>query len=393
MKFISKNKTLKRKEIILLSTGLTIIVLISVLLIVLFSRHNHSFGEWEKVRDASCTRYGLERRYCECGEVQEKKHDMIPHSESDWIYNEEKNQLNTICTVCEKVLNVNSLENHTHSWGEFVTKKEATCTQNGVNVRKCNCGAENTISIAATGHRFGEWITKIPAKCEIDGSAERICSNCQEIEVDVISALSHTMGDYIIVNNEKQFLCIYCDCVLLVEALTVSEHLDIQNNVLIGIGTCETTEIVAPSTIHTVGKYAFEYQSITGFVLSDTVISIEEKAFYQCSELKNIHLGSSITSIGSKAFFKCTSITKITLPESLSSLGEYAFYNCEGLTTIYIGSNIRKLNMKVFGDCINLTSIHYNGSMEEWNAIEKDEEWDLGTADYTVYCTDGNIQK
>ena len=93
------------------------------------------------------------------------------------------------------------------------------------------------------------------------------------------------------------------------------------------------------------------------------------------------------------ALIKCTSITKITLPESLSSLGEYAFYNCEGLTTIYIGSNIRKLNMKVFGDCINLTSIHYNGSMEEWNAIEKDPEWDLGTSDYIVYCTDGNIQK
>ena len=392
MKFISKKKLSKRKAIITISIILGIIALTSILLIVLL-RHNHTFGEWEKVRDASCTRYGLERRYCECGEIQEKKHDMIPHTESGWIYDEEKNQLNTICTVCQKVLNVNSLEGHTHLWGEFVTKIEATCTQNGVNVRKCSCGAENEISIAATGHNFGEWTTKIAAQCEINGSAERVCQNCQEIEVDVINALSHTIGNWIVANNEKQFPCIYCNQVLHTESLTASEHLDIQNNILIGIGTCEATEIVVPSTVHTIGAYAFEYQNISGIILPSSVTTIENQAFYQCLELTNIHFGDGLTSIGSKAFFKCKALSVVSLPDSLTTLGAYAFYYCEELTTVYIGSNIEKLNMKAFGDCINLTSIHYNGSIEEWNAIEKDEEWDVGTPDYIIYCTNGSIKK
>ena len=32
-------------------------------------------------------------------------------------------------------------------------------------------------------------------------------------------------------------------------------------------------------------------------------------------------------------------------------------------------------------------------TLEQWNAIEKGVDWDLDTADYTIYCTDGQIAK
>jgi hypothetical protein len=40
-----------------------------------------------------------------------------------------------------------------------------------------------------------------------------------------------------------------------------------------------------------------------------------------------------------------------------------------------------------------LTSITYPGTREEWLTLAKGDEWDDGTGDYTVYCSDGNLAK
>lgn len=393
MKFNSKKNDFTKKQVITLSiAGVIFLSLIVILLITLF-RHTHSFGEWEKVRDASCTRYGMERRYCECGEVQEKKSDMLPHTEGEWTYNKEKDELTKSCTVCEKVLKTDPLDNHTHTWGEFSVKAEATCTQSGVNIRSCNCGATYELPIAATGHDFGDWITSTPAQCGTEGSSKRICNNCQESETKIIPALSHTKGAWILVDNKKLYPCIYCDEILYSEQIKASEYLDISNGVLIGLGTCEDLEVIVPSDVHTVGEYAFEVQSITGIVLPNSVIHIENRAFFQCFHLDTVYFGENLKSIAKTAFFNCESLKSVTLPESLTTIGEYAFAYCTGLESISIGSNVTEFNMRLLGDCLNLRDIYYSGTIEQWNAIEKHVEWDLGTGEYIVHCSDGDIEK
>ena len=32
-------------------------------------------------------------------------------------------------------------------------------------------------------------------------------------------------------------------------------------------------------------------------------------------------------------------------------------------------------------------------AFKEWNNIEKDQDWDKNTGEYTIYCSDGNIKK
>jgi hypothetical protein len=106
-----------------------------------------------------------------------------------------------------------------------------------------------------------------------------------------------------------------------------------------------------------------------------------------------VHFGNSLISIAEKAYFKCIALKSVILPYSLIYLGEHAFANCTNLEKVYLGSQISELKMRVFADCKNLKEIHFNGTIDEWNSIPKDAEWDLGTADYTVYCTDGKIIK
>ena len=78
----------------------------------------------------------------------------------------------------------------------------------------------------------------------------------------------------------------------------------------------------------------------------------------------------SVTSISRSAFYGCTGLTSITIPNSITSIGSHAFYKCT-----------------------NLTSITFDGTVEQWNAISKDSDWDSYTGNYIIYCTDGEIAK
>ncbi|MBO5715661.1 MAG: leucine-rich repeat domain-containing protein [Clostridia bacterium] len=396
-KLIAMNKKMKKKYIIGLSIGAGALVLIIATLLIVF-RHVHTFGEWEKIRDASCTQQGVERRFCDCGEMQEKKYDKLPHVESDWIYDKEKDNLKKICTSCGKNLQFNSLENHTHNWSDYVTKTEPTCTSEGMDIRTCNCGAIDEKIISAKDHSFDEWKITLESKCGVEGTESRTCLICNEIESKSISALSHIEGAWVVIDGKKAYPCVYCKTVLRTEEIDASEYLDISNDTVIGLGSCEDIEIVIPSnfnnqSITKIGENSFEYQVITGVILTNSITEIGNSAFSKCLELTNIHLGNNLTSIGQKAFYNCKSLTSITLPDTLKTLSDYSFAYCTNLEYIKIGNEITKLPMYVFSDCTSLKEIHFNGTKEQWNNLEKDNDWDKNTGDYIVYCIDGEIIK
>ena len=63
-----------------------------------------------------------------------------------------------------------------------------------------------------------------------------------------------------------------------------------------------------------------------------------------------------VTSIGASAFSSCY-LTSIIIPNSVMSIGEKAFYNCTSLTYVSIGSGIKTIGEMAFGDCYQLTYI------------------------------------
>jgi hypothetical protein len=42
---------------------------------------------------------------------------------------------------------------------------------------------------------------------------------------------------------------------------------------------------------------------------------------------------------------------------------------------------------------MSLTEIHYAGTKEGWEKIRFMNGWDNNTGEYTIYCTDGEINK
>ena len=63
-------------------------------------------------------------------------------------------------------------EPHRHSFGEWVVKKEATCTADGEQERSCSCGTKETKTLKAVGHVILTDSAKLPT-CTEPGFTEK----------------------------------------------------------------------------------------------------------------------------------------------------------------------------------------------------------------------------
>lgn len=101
----------------------------------------------------------------------------------------------------------------------------------------------------------------------------------------------------------------------------------------------------------------------------------------------------SVLSIGDFSFSDCTGRTEITIPDGVISVGGWAFCGCSDLTSITIPADVMGIGDFALSGCTNLASINYKDTRAKWEAIEKGDDWNNRTGDYTVHCVDGDIQK
>ena len=122
---------------------------------------------------------------------------------------------------------------------------------------------------------------------------------------------------------------------------------------------CENLKnITIPSSITSIGEYAFRGCSgLTSVIIPSSVTSIGTATFAHCTGLTSITIPDSATSIGTSAFEGCSALTSITIPNSVTGIGKYAFYGCTGLTSITIPSSVTSIGERAFSDCSSLTSI------------------------------------
>ena len=163
-------------------------------------------------------------------------------------------------------------------------------------------------------------------------------------------------------------------------------------------GCSGLTSVTIPNSVTSIGMYAFSGCSgLTSVTIGNSVTSIGEHAFSDCSGLTSISvekgnsnydsrdncnaiietatntliagcmntiIPNSVTSIGDFAFFDCSGLTSVTIPNSVTSIGMYAFSGCSGLTSVTIGNSVTSIGEHAFSDCSGLTSI----SVEKGNS-------------------------
>ena len=113
-----------------------------------------------------------------------------------------------------------------------------------------------------------------------------------------------------------------------------------------------------PDSVTSIGDGAFiDCTSLTSVTIPDSVTSIGWYAFSGCTSLTNITIPSSVTEIGGSTFSGCTSLTSIMIPNGVTSIGYEAFYDCSSLTSITIPNGVMYIGQYAFESCTSLTTI------------------------------------
>ena len=100
----------------------------------------------------------------------------------------------------------------------------------------------------------------------------------------------------------------------------------------------------------------YEMKKLKTLTIGNSVTSIGDYAFRNCTGLTNVVIGNSVTSIGKSAFYNCSSLTSITIPNSVTSIGVYAFSGCSSLTNATIGNGVTSIGNYAFDGCSSLTN-------------------------------------
>ena len=124
--------------------------------------------------------------------------------------------------------------------------------------------------------------------------------------------------------------------------------------------TTEEPIVVSIGLAYEAAPYSGKTCMITGRGLC------RDKDIYIPDKIDDVY---TVLAIGNQAF-ESISITSIRIPNSVTSIGYGAFYSCR-----------------------SLKSITYDGTIAEWNAIQKGGSWDGATNSYIIHCTDGDITK
>ena len=105
------------------------------------------------------------------------------------------------------------------------------------------------------------------------------------------------------------------------------------------------------------GDYAAAITSFDELEYFSNLISIEHRAFYECTNLVSITLPNGITQIKDYTFYGCANLDNFIIPNCVTSIGEYAFGFCNKLTQIIIPSNVATIKHSAFEDCSLLKDI------------------------------------
>ena len=227
---------------------------------------------------------------------------------------------------------------HVHSYSEkniesHYLASPATCTKKAKYYYSCSCG-DSLFSNSSTfeygdalGHSFTHYVSDNNATYEKDGTKTAKCDRCSETKtvVDKGSKLSYI---------EENF-----SLALVGNGYAITAYIGDLTNVHVP-STYQEKPIVSIET-----RAFYDCSKITEVSLPDTVNEIGEEAFGYCTSLKRIDI-SACKRIKGHAFIGCTSLTEMTIPNGVISIGEKPFAECSSLKKVAIYSG--EISAKVF---------------------------------------------
>ena len=118
---------------------------------------------------------------------------------------------------------------HEHSYGEWTVVTAPTCTEEGTEQRECDCGEEETRTIAALGHDLMGHAAQAPTCTEPGWSAYQTCTRCDYTTFEELAATGHNYESTVTIESTcttdgvLTYTCTNCGDSY-TEAITASGH-------------------------------------------------------------------------------------------------------------------------------------------------------------------------
>lgn len=121
----------------------------------------------------------------------------------------------------------------------------------------------------------------------------------------------------------------------------------------------EIEKVVVGEGITTIGAFGLDYCGASEIKLPSTLVTIGSYAFSNTHNITEWDIPYGVTSIGTYAFSNSIGVKKVTLPSSLISIGARAFTSCYYLEEIYIPYSVRTIGIYAFNQCTALSKVEF----------------------------------
>ena len=131
-------------------------------------------------------------------------------------------------------------------------------------------------------------------------------------------------------------------------------------------GNTGLENIKIPDTVTSIGERSFaDCTKLEKIIFSEKVETIDRRAFLGCTSLKSISLPDSIISMGTEIFSGCTSLASVKLPNKRVNIMSSTFEGCTSLTEIALPDTVTKIQDHAFKNCTALKTINWSKSITD----------------------------
>lgn len=355
---------------------------------------SHKLGEWVVIVEPSCTSVGEMRRYCQVegctyheSNVIHAQHNYAEIMEVVEPTCDQQGYILHTCSDCGHQYKDSYIKANGHTYGEWILAEEGSCTEYGKELRQCQVCGHVEGRLTSENHNYEA--TVVEATCTTLGYTSYECKDCGHSYVEYGTEFKHSYGEWVVYVSPtcttfglQRRSCTDCGCVE--EVLMNPQH--VYDTVIVVEPTKETsgyTEYICKcgdsykdNYVPALGGNELEYELRTYW---------DDETHTYISEYIVVGIGDC----------KDTSIVIPTEYEGIpvTTISYMAFYNLDHITEIYLPASVTKFDVAAFWNCDSLVTFHYEGTVEQWNLIDKGINWDNGLGEYVIICEDGIITK
>ena len=124
--------------------------------------------------------------------------------------------------------------------------------------------------------------------------------------------------------------------------------------------------LLIPNGIQKINRSAFSgFNQLVSVFLPASVVSIGDKAFRVCKNLRTVRFNSGLKSVMAHAFFGCENLESAILPDGLTTLGDAVFRECSGLRTLRLPDGLTDTPNFMCVGCTSLQAIELPSTLKK----------------------------